>query len=163
MGYTPIDGLMMATRCGHIDPGVFPKLVEYYGSVKKVMEVMTKKSGFYGLTGEADMRLVKKLAEEGDEMANVAIERFINEVRKVIGAYMAELDYEVDAIVCSGGIAENDTEILRRIFEGYENVGLSLSKDTTKITDEECCYIPVMVIQANEELAMAKAVLKEVI
>ena len=163
MGYTPTDGLMMATRCGHIDPGVFPKLVEYYGSVKKVMEVMTKKSGFYGLTGEADMRLVKKLAEEGDEMANVAIERFINEVRKVIGAYMAELDYEVDAIVCSGGIAENDTEILRRIFEGYENVGLSLSKDNTKITDEECCHIPVMVIQANEELAMAKAVLKEVI
>ena len=163
MGYTPTDGLMMSTRCGHIDPGVFPKLVKYYGSVKKVMEVMTKESGFYGLTGEADMRLVRKLAEEGDEMANVAIERFINEVRKVIGAYMAELDYEVDAIVCSGGIAENDTEILRRIFEGYENVGLSLSKDTTKITDEECCYIPVMVIQANEELAMAKAVLKEVI
>ncbi len=159
MGYTPTDGLMMATRCGHIDPGVLPELVKYYGSVENVMEVMTKKSGFYGLTGEADMRLVKKLAEEGDEMANVAIERFVNEVRKIVGAYMAELNYEVDAIVCSGGIAENDTEILRKIFDGYENVGLHLSSDTTKITDEEYCYIPVMVIPANEELAMAKAVM----
>lgn len=159
MGYTPTDGLMMATRCGHIDPGVFPKLLEYYGSVENVMEVMTKKSGFYGLTGEADMRLVKKLAEEGDKMANVAIERFVNEVRKIVGAYMAELNYEVDAIVCSGGIAENDTEILRKIFDGYENVGLYLSSDTTKITDEEYYYIPVMVIPANEELAMAKAVI----
>ena len=160
MGYTPTDGLMMATRCGQLDPGVLPKLVEYYGSVEKVMEVMTKKSGFYGLTGEADMRLVKKLAEEGDEMANIAIDRFVNEVRKTVGAYLAELDYNVDAIVCSGGIAENDTEILRRIFEGYENVGLSLSKDTTKITDEEYSYIPVVVIPANEELAMAKAVMR---
>lgn len=161
MGYTPTDGLMMATRCGHIDPGVLPKLVKRYGSVENVIEVMTKKSGFYGLTGEADMRNVKKLAEEGDEMANTAIDRFVNEVRKTVGAYLAELDYEVDAIVCSGGIAENDTEILRKIFSGFEGVGIPLYDDPKKASDEEYSYIPVMVIPANEELAMAKAVLEK--
>lgn len=160
MGYTPTDGLMMATRCGQLDPGVLPKLVEYYGSVENVIEVMTKKSGFYGLTGEADMRLVKQLAEKGNEMANIAIDRFVNEVRKVIGAYMAELDYNVDAIICSGGIAENDTEILRRIFSGFEGVRILLSDDTKKVSDEEYSDIPVVVIPANEELAMAKAVMR---
>ena len=160
MGYTPTDGLMMATRCGHIDPGVLPKLVKRYGNVDKVMEVLTKKSGFYGLTGEADMRLVKQLAEKGNEMANIAIDRFVNEVRKVIGAYMAELDYNVDAIICSGGIAENDTEILRRIFSGFEGVRILLSDDTKKVSDEEYSDIPVVVIPANEELAMAKAVMR---
>lgn len=163
MGYTPTDGLMMATRCGQLDPGVLPKLVEYYGSVENVIEVMTKKSGFYGLTGEADMRLVKQLAEKGNEMANIAIDRFVNEVRKVIGAYMAELDYNVDAIICSGGIAENDTEILRKIFSGFEGIGIPLDDDPKKVSDEEYSYIPVLILPANEELAMAKAVLKEVI
>ena len=160
MGYTPIDGLMMATRCGHIDPGVFPKLVEYYGSVENVMKVLTKQSGFQGLTGEADMRNVKKLAENGDAMAKVAIDKFVNEVRKTVGAYLAELDYNVDAIVCSGGIAENDTEILRRIFSGFEGIGILLSDDTKKVSDEEYSHIPVVVIPANEELAMAKAVMR---
>lgn len=163
MGYTPTDGLMMATRCGHIDPGVLPKLVKRYGNVDKVMEVLTKKSGFYGLTGEADMRNVKKLAEEGDKMANIAIDRFVNEVRKTVGAYLAELDYNVDAIVCSGGIAENDTEILRKIFSGFEGIGIPLDDDPKKVSDEEYSYIPVLILPANEELAMAKAVLKEVI
>lgn len=163
MGYTPTDGLMMATRCGHIDPGVLPKLVKRYGNVDKVMEVLTKKSGFYGLTGEADMRNVKKLAEEGDKMANIAIDRFVNEVRKIVGAYLAELDYNVDAIVCSGGIAENDTEILRKIFSGFEGIGILLDDDPKKISDEEYSYIPVLILPANEELAMAKAALKEVI
>ena len=163
MGYTPTDGLMMATRCGHIDPGVLPKLVKRYGNVDKVMEVLTKKSGFYGLTGEADMRNVKKLAEEGDKMANIAIDRFVNEVRKIVGAYLAELDYNVDAIVCSGGIAENDTEILRKIFSGFEGIGILLDDDPKKVSDEEYSYIPVLILPANEELAMAKAVLKEVI
>lgn len=163
MGYTPTDGLMMATRCGHIDPGVLPKLVKRYGNVDKVMEVLTKKSGFYGLTGEADMRNVKKLAEEGDKMANIAIDRFVNEVRKIVGAYLAELDYNVDAIVCSGGIAENDTEILRKIFSGFEGIGILLDDDPKKVSDEEYSYIPVLILPANEELAMAKAALKEVI
>ena len=160
MGYTPTNGLMMATRCGHIDPGVLPKLVKRYGNVDKVMEVLTKKSGFYGLTGEADMRNVKKLAEEGDKMANIAIDRFVNEVRKTVGAYLAELDYNVDAIVCSGGIAENDTEILRKIFSGFEGIGIPLDDDPKKVSDEEYSYIPVLILPANEELAMAKAIME---
>ena len=160
MGYTPIDGLMMATRCGHLDPGVLPKLVKRYGGVEKVMEVLTKKSGFYGLTGEADMRNVKKKAEKGDKMAIIAIDRFVNEVRKTVGAYLAELDYNVDAIVCSGGIAENDTEILRKIFSGFEGIGIPLDDDPKKVSDEEYSYIPVLILPANEELAMAKAIME---
>ena len=76
---------------------------------------------------------------------------------------MAELNYQVDAIVCSGGISENDTEILRRIFSGFEGIGILLSDDTKNVSDEEYSHIPVLILPANEELAMAKAVLKEVI
>lgn len=161
MGYTPTDGLMMASRCGHIDPGVLPKLVEYYGSVENVMKVLTKQSGFQGLTGEADMRNVKKLAKNGDAMAKVAIDKFVNEVRKTIGAYMAELNYQVDAIVCSGGISENDTEILRRIFKGFSNVGIELSAKDGEAVNNRISYTPVFVLPASEELAMAKAVMEK--
>ena len=159
MGYTPTDGLMMATRCGHIDPGVLPKLVKHYGSVDKVMEVLTKKSGFYGLTGEADMRNVKKLAEGGGSalIAKTAIEKFVNEVVKIIGAYMAELNYDCDAIICSGGIAENDPEILRKIFANFDAIGVYV-KNPYEIEEYDT---PVLILPANEELAMAKAVLEK--
>lgn len=159
MGYTPIDGLVMANRVGHIDPGAFPKLMEIYGSVDNVMKTLTKKSGLYGLTGEADMRNVKALAKSGDEMATIAVGKFANEVRKVIGAYMAELDYNVHAIVCSGGIGENEKEILHSVFDGFEKVGIKLTENSEELVNDEHSSIPVLVIPANEELAMAKAVL----
>ena len=74
---------------------------------------------------------------------------------------MAELNYQVDAIVCSGGISENDTEILRRIFKGFSNVGIELSVKDGEAVNNRISYTPVFVLPASEELAMAKAVMEK--
>lgn len=158
MGHTPTDGMLMASRVGHLDVGAFPDLMKKYGTIENTMEVLTKKSGFKGLTGETDMRNVITLAENGDEWAIMAIQKFVTEARKNIGAYMAEMDYNVDAIVCSGGILENDRSITREIFSGFEKAGVILSNNPMGLTAENS-PIQVMVLEANEELAMTKAVL----
>lgn len=159
MGMTPLDGLAMGTRCGHLDPGIYPNLVEKYGSVENVDRILNKKSGLLGISGvSSDMRILLKLRSEGNNRAGLAVDKFVQEIRKVIGSYLIELDYEVDAIAFSGGIGENCKEIVKEITSKLENIGVILSENPEEITTSNS-KVKVLQLKADEELAMVKKVL----
>jgi acetate kinase len=139
MGFTPLEGLMMGTRCGDIDPSVVTFLQEKLKlSPSEVNTILNKESGFKGITGTSDLREVFAMAEAGNEDAAHAIDLFTHRIIKCVGAYMMTLGH-VDAIVFTGGIGENAQKI-RDII-------------TTK-TDK--FNLKSLVIQTNEELAIAE-------
>ncbi len=159
MGMTPLDGLTMGTRCGRLDAGAYPRLVKKYKNVQNVDNLLNKSSGLLGISGiSSDMRVLLKLRSEGNLRASLAIEKFVQEVRKVIGEYLLELEYDVDAIVFSGGIGENNIELVRAITSKMEKVGVILSREPEKLTISNS-KVKVFQLKADEELAMAKKVL----
>lgn len=160
MGYTPLDGLVMGTRSGHLDPGVVLEVVKECGSVEEANKVLNKESGLLGLSGglSSDMRYLLQLKERGYHTAGWAVEKFIQEVVKQCGASYFELGGKVDAIIFTGGIGENSKEIVREIVKDLEPVGITLSQDPTELTTADS-KIPVLQLKANEELAMIKSVL----
>lgn len=136
MGFTPLEGLVMGTRCGDIDPAIVLYMQRDLGmSRDKVDEILNKKSGLLGLCGSSDIR---NILEQDDEHSRLAIEIMTRRVKKYIGAYMALLG-RVDAIVFSGGIGENSAYIREKIMD--------------KIIINE---IPILVIKTNEELEIAR-------
>lgn len=167
MGMTPLEGLVMGTRCGDIDPAVPTYLVRRAGlGISDVDEVLNRRSGLLGLCGVHDMREVQRLAEEGDERAAVAIDMYCYRIRKYIGAYSAVLG-RVDAVVFTGGIGENASIIRKRSCEGLEPLGIVLDEgknasvpgDVTDIHDERSS-VKVLVIRTNEELEIARQTLE---
>lgn len=160
MGYTPLDGLAMGTRSGHLDPGVVLEIVKQCGSVEEATKILNKESGLFGLSGgiTSDMRHLIQLKERGYHIAGWAVEKFVQEVRKYCGASYFELGGDVDAIIFTGGIGENSKEIVREIVKNLEPVGIILSQDPTELTTVDS-KIPVMQLKANEELAMIRSVL----
>lgn len=160
MGMTPLDGLTMGTRSGHIDPGIYPKLIEKYGSVSEVNDVLNKQSGLLGLSGiSSDMRTLLQLRDEGNDRAKLAIEKFVQEIRKTIGQYLLELKYDVDAIVFTGGIGENCKQLVREITCGLTKIGVILSQNPNELT-APYSKVKVLQLEANEEIAMAKKMLE---
>lgn len=157
MGMTPLEGLTMGTRCGNLDPGIYPKLVTLYGSVENVDKVLNKESGLSGITGGiSDMRVLLELKEkEMAYYATLAIAKFIQDIRKTIGAYLMELEYNVDAIVFTGGIGENSIEIVREATQDLDKIGIILSKNPVELTVADS-PVKVLQLKADEELAMAK-------
>jgi len=136
MGFTPLEGLVMGTRSGDIDPAIVLYMQRDLGMGRdKVDEILNKKSGLLGLCGSSDIR---NILEQDDEKSRLAIDIMTRRVKKYIGAYMALLG-RVDAIVFSGGIGENSAYIRERITDK------NLAKD-----------IPVLVIKTNEELEIAR-------
>lgn len=127
MGMTPLDGLMMGTRCGSIDPAIVPFLIEHEGmSAAEVENMMNKKSGLLGITGVSnDLRSVREASEAGNERAMLAYEMYSNSVKKYIGQYIAVMG-GVDAIVLAGGVGENDVKMRRMIFAGLQTMGIIL-------------------------------------
>lgn len=134
MGTTPLEGLVMGTRSGDIDAGAVLQLMSDSGdagalSAADVDELLNKKSGLLGLSGESnDLRDIQKHAEEGDPRARLALGVFAHRVRKYIGAYAATMG-GVDAIVLTGGIGENSAQMRRRILQRFEFLGLVLDED----------------------------------
>jgi acetate kinase len=129
MGMTPLEGLVMGTRSGDVDPGLFGFLARRLGlSIAQIEEALYSSSGLMGLTGSSDMRSVEDRGAQGDADAQLAIELFAYRARKYIGAYAAAMG-GLDAVVFTGGIGENSPSMRRRICDGLEFMGLHLDPD----------------------------------
>jgi len=143
MGFTPLEGLLMGTRTGDLDPAVVIYLQRKLKiSLEKITDILNKKSGLQGISGISnDMRKLKKAARKGNRRARLAIEMFVYRIRKYIGAYIAALG-GLDAIIFTAGIGENHAQIRKKITQGL----FTYLKSKPKI----------LVIPTNEELMIAK-------
>jgi len=129
MGLTPLEGLVMGTRSGDVDPGLFGFLSRQLGlTIAEIEDTLYSQSGLKGLTGSSDMRTIEERAAKGDTDAQLAIEIFAYRVRKYIGSYAAAMG-GLDAVVFTGGIGENSSSMRRRICDGLEFMGLRLDHD----------------------------------
>ncbi len=129
MGMTPLEGLVMGTRSGDVDPGLFGYLARQMGlSIPEIEDALHQESGLKGLTGSSDMRDVEARAAEGDAQAQLAINLYAYRARKYIGAYAAAMG-GLDVLVFTGGIGENSPSMRRRICDGLEFLGLKLDHD----------------------------------
>ena len=164
MGMTPLDGLMMGTRCGSIDPAIVPFLMEHEGMTPSEVEnLMNKKSGLLGITGVSnDLRSVREEAEKGNERAMLAYEMYSNSVKKYIGQYIAVMG-GVDAIVLAGGVGENDPKMRRMIFAGLQTMGiiLDLKANSAKQRGEREISsfrsdVRIVIIPTDEEYMIAR-------
>ena len=160
MGLTPLEGLMMGTRCGDIDPAIIPFLSHTQEmSIERIDRMLNKESGLKGICGSNDMREVIKQAEENDPLSLLALEMYTHRIKKYIGAYAAILG-RVDAVIFTGGIGEHAQKLREMVCEGLEaSIGLKLdsSKNQKSTTGnhaihEEKSKIQLFVIPTNEEL-----------
>ncbi len=163
MGFTPLEGLVMGTRCGDIDPAIVTFLQKEKGmSSSEVDDLMNKKSGVFGISGvSSDFRDIEKAAEEGNQRAQLALDVFHYEVKKYIGAYAAALG-GVDAVVFTAGLGENSPETRRDICKGLEFLGIEIDNDKNKARGKQTevssskSKVKVLLIPTNEELMIAR-------
>ncbi|MDE3765486.1 MULTISPECIES: acetate/propionate family kinase [Sinorhizobium] len=166
MGMTPLEGLVMGTRSGDVDPGLFGFLSRQLSlSIAEIEDALYSKSGLLGLTGSSDMRDVEERASGGDAEAQLAIELFAYRARKYIGAYAAAMG-GLDAVVFTGGIGENSPSMRRRICDGLEFMGLRLDHDRNQSVDLTSNAAPqiqaygarvrVIVTETAEQLMIAR-------
>ncbi|HEY9225333.1 MAG TPA: acetate/propionate family kinase [Gemmatimonadaceae bacterium] len=163
MGFTPLEGLVMGTRSGDVDPAIFDFISVKEGlSSREVDSLLNKQSGLLGVSGlTADMReLLDEESESGDRRARLAIDIFCARVKKYIGAYLAEMN-GADAIVFAGGIGENAPRIRERICSDLDWLGIAIdaSKNDALIGREgrfDRGRVPLWVIPTDEELLIAR-------
>lgn len=165
MGFTPLQGLIMGTRCGDIDPAIVPYIMkrENY-SVDEISDVMNKKSGLLGISGiSSDLRDLEAAADQGNQRAQLALKMFIYRVKFYIGAYIAELN-GIDALIFTGGIGENSIRMRHAICKDMEGLGISIDLEQNDFKGEERIIsnpnsnVKVLVIPTNEELVIARDV-----
>ena len=169
MGLTPLEGLIMGTRSGDLDPAILEFVMRKENiDIKEMMTILNKKSGLLGISGETgDVRDLKVLAAKGDKRAELAIDMFAYRVKKYIGSYMAALG-RVDAIIFEGGIGEHNPDVLDRCVAGLEQLGIVF--DSSHNDDEQYegiiskpeSKIKMYVIQTNEELEIARETMKAI-
>jgi acetate kinase len=159
MGFTPLEGLVMGTRCGSIDPALVPYIMEKEKlGTKEIDSIMNKNSGMLGLTETShDMREIEQEAARGSERHKLALEIYCHSVRKFIGAYMAVMG-GVDAIVFTGGIGENSRLVRRLVSEGLEGLGIVFDAKRNEANEHVISTgrIKLLVVPTNEELAIAR-------
>ena len=163
MGFTPLAGVPMGTRSGDVDAGILQYLMNKYGmDIDQMLDVLNKKSGVEGLSGvSSDFRDLENAAEEGNELAILARDKFAYEVKKYVGAYAAAMG-GVDAIIFTAGVGENDGGIRTAICQGLEFMGVKMDPATAGIRGEEAVLsapdssVKVLLIPTNEELMIAK-------
>lgn len=163
MGFTPLEGLAMGTRCGDMDPAIVTFLMDKENmNAKEVNDFMNKKSGVAGVSGvSSDFRDLQAAAEEGNKRAELAIDMFCYRVKKYIGAYAAAMG-RVDAVVFTAGIGENVDIVRARTLKGLEFMGISFDEAKNKLRGEEIdistpdAKVRTLVIPTNEELAIAR-------
>ncbi|MBQ1237359.1 MAG: acetate kinase [Oscillospiraceae bacterium] len=162
MGFTPLDGFIMGTRSGGIDPSVVTYIMNKEGLTPDQMsDLMNKKSGFLGLSGvSSDCRDLWAAANEGNERAKLTLEIAAYQIKKFIGSYAAAMG-GVDAVVFTGGIGENDGGMRKMVLENMEFLGIKLDEEKNaqrgeiKISTEDS-KVAVWVIPTNEELLIAR-------
>ncbi|MCL6518826.1 MAG: acetate kinase [Armatimonadetes bacterium] len=163
MGLTPVEGLVMGTRCGDIDPAIIPFLQKELGySADDIDNIINKKSGLLGISGISnDMRDIVAEAEAGHKRSQLALDIFCYRIRKYIGAYVAAMG-GLDAIVFTAGIGEHSPTVRARICEGLEFFGIELDAEKNAVCQGECdisketARTRVLVIPTNEEIAIAR-------
>jgi len=175
MGLTPLEGLVMGTRSGDVDPAIMEFIAAKEGlSTREIETLMNKHSGLLGISGlTSDMReLLAEAREENDRRSELAIQIFCYRVRKYIGAYVAAMN-GADALVFTGGVGENSSEVRARICSGLQWIGIELNEELNRlhtggregVISQEGSRLAVYVIPTDEELLIARdtvrCVLKE--
>ena len=165
MGLTPLEGIVMGTRSGDVDPAVLEYIMDNTGmDIHEMLNVLNKKSGFAGLSVSSDMRDVKAAAAAGDEQAKNAVDIWVYRLQKYIGAYMAAIQ-GADAIVFTAGIGENDTEACADVIKGFEWMGIKIDpaknvRGACGIISTDDSTVKVLRIPTNEELPIARDTLE---
>jgi acetate kinase len=162
MGFTPVEGLVMGTRCGDIDPSLPLHIMEEEGLTPEEMDsIINKKSGLLGITGDDnDLRTIEEKAASGSERHRLALKVFARRVKKYIGAYAAVMG-GVDCVVFTAGIGENSSTVRQMICEGLQFLGVELDKAGNDRSELQISTgtTRVLVIPTDEELAIAHEVL----
>lgn len=166
MGLTPLEGLIMGTRSGDVDPAVLQFIMNKEGiDINEMLNILNKKSGVYGMTGiSSDFRDIEKAKAEGNHLAEVALDAFIYRVAKYIGAYTAAMN-GVDAIAFTAGVGENDKAGRKAICEYLGYLGVEIDDEANdvrgklRMISSENSKVKVMLIPTNEELAIARETL----
>ncbi|OEU86356.1 acetate kinase [Streptomyces abyssalis] len=168
MGLTPLEGLVMGTRSGDVDPAVVLHLVRVAGmSVDGVDQLLNKRSGLVGLCGDNDMREIRRRVDEGEEEARLAFDIYVHRLKKYIGAYCAVLG-RVDAVAFTAGVGENSAPVRRAALQGLEGLGLSVDDARNeaepegpapagaRIVSPDGAPVAVAVVPTDEELEIAR-------
>ncbi|WP_407318902.1 acetate kinase [Isoptericola halotolerans] len=162
MGLTPLEGLVMGTRSGDIDPAVVFHLARNAGmDIDELDTLLNKRSGMLGLSGVNDFRELRRLIDDGDEDAALAFDVYVHRLRKYVGAYAALLG-RVDVIAFTAGVGENDAVVRAAVCAGLENFGIAVDEDRNAARGGERIISPdwaktlVMVVPTMEELAIAR-------
>ncbi|MBW0146020.1 acetate/propionate family kinase [Marinobacter arenosus] len=168
MGLTPLEGLVMGTRSGDVDPGLFDFLAGKGISATELHEVLNKKSGLLGLSGQSnDMRSLCELADHGHKPSELAIDVFCFRLAKYIGSMMASLT-RLNALVFTGGIGGNSARVRQQTLSHLRLLGFELDPELNQCNglysdgriDSEGSRFPIMVIPTNEELVIAREALR---
>lgn len=163
MGLTPLEGLVMGTRSGDIDPAVTFHLGRVAGmSADEIDTLLNKKSGLIGLCGDNDMREIRRRIDEGDERAALAFDIYIHRLKKYIGAYSAVLG-RVDAVAFTAGVGENAAPVREAAVAGLEEMGMAVDaslnavrSDEPRLISPEYARVAVAVVPTDEELEIAQ-------
>ena len=169
MGLTPMEGLVMGTRAGDIDPGIISYLTRTADmGIDEIETMLNRRSGMLGLSGDGDMRAVQTRIAAGDEVARVAYEVYIHRLRKYVGAYLALLGH-CDVISFTAGVGENDANVRRAALTGLARLGIEIdehlndspARGARRISADKS-PTTVLVIPTDEELAIARATMTAV-
>ena len=163
LGFTPLGGVMMGSRCGDIDPSIVTYLMEQEGyTPHEINEIMNRESGLLGISGlSSDLRDIKAATIAGHKRATLAYDMYSSSVKKTLGAYIAELG-GVDAISFAGGVGEHCERMRRMILSGMESLGIILDYKANKVEGEERVIndprskVKLLVVPTNEELMIAR-------
>ncbi|EGK8254570.1 acetate kinase [Campylobacter coli] len=163
MGFTPLEGLVMGTRCGDLDPAILPFISNLKGlTIEEIDTLLNKKSGLYGICGSNDFRDIGVKIEQGDDKARLAFDMFCYRLLKYIGAYFTVLP-RTDAIIFTGGIGENAALVRQKVCEKLSHLGIEL--DTELNNEKTSCErvistanskVKIFIIPTDEELEIAR-------
>ncbi len=168
MGLTPLDGLMMGTRSGAIDPSILKFVMQESGkSIDEITDDLNMKSGFLGISGVADCRDVEKLASEDNDNAILALDMYADRIAKYIADYYIELEGKVDSIVFTAGVLENGSAMRKMVIDRLAPLGITLNEEMNDkiagfkeihegIVSDPYSKINVMVLPTNEEIMIVK-------
>jgi len=167
MGMTPLEGVLMGTRSGNVDPAVLQFIMNHENlDINQMLDILNKKSGFLGISGiSSDMRDVEEAAAKGDKYAQIAIDMLYQGIKKYIAAYAAVMG-GVDAVVFTAGIGENGYELREGVLEGMEFLGIKFDKEKNRVRGKEVeistpdSKVRVLVVPTNEEIVIARDTLE---